>query len=108
MQATSWHHKLFHFHFFFWVGKCGKEGEKFEYLENENSFFYEIKNIFHSFSRAIIWWKNKNLIKIADTSFKQLRDKKYQQPNKLECFKISAFFSNKFDFQFFWSRLRPY
>ena len=32
--------------------KCGKEEEKlqtFEYLENENSFSDEIKNIFHSF-----------------------------------------------------------
>ena len=30
-------------------GKCGKEGkklQKFEYLENEKSFFDEIKNIF--------------------------------------------------------------
>ena len=42
--------------------KCGKEGEKlqkFEYLENKKSFRDEIKNIFHSFWRAIIWWKNK-------------------------------------------------
>ena len=33
-------------------GKCKKEGKKiqnFEYLENENSFLDEIKNIFHSF-----------------------------------------------------------
>ena len=30
----------------------------------------EIKSIFHSFWMAIIWWKNKNLMKIADTSFK--------------------------------------
>ena len=33
-------------------GKCGKEGkklQKFEYLENEKSFFDEIKNTFHSF-----------------------------------------------------------
>ena len=47
-------------------GKCGKEGkklQKFEYLENEKSFFDEIKNIFHSFWRVIDWWKNKNLIK---------------------------------------------
>ena len=47
-------------------GKSGKEEEKiqkFEYLKNEKSFFDEIKNIFHSFWRAIIWWKNKNLIK---------------------------------------------
>ena len=32
--------------------KCGKEGQKiqkFEYLENEKSFFDEIKNTFHSF-----------------------------------------------------------
>ena len=33
-------------------GKFGKEGEKlqnFEYLENEESFLDEIKNIFYSF-----------------------------------------------------------
>ena len=30
---------------------------------NEKSFFDEIKSIFHSFWRAIIWQKNKNLIK---------------------------------------------
>ena len=32
--------------------KCEKEGkksQKFEYVENENSFLDEIKNIFHSF-----------------------------------------------------------
>ena len=32
--------------------KCGKEGkklQKFEYLENEKSFFNEIKSIFYSF-----------------------------------------------------------
>ena len=47
-------------------GKCGKEGkklQKFEYLENKKSFLDEIKNIFHSFWRAIIWCKNENLIK---------------------------------------------
>ena len=46
--------------------ESGKEEEKtqnFEYLENENSFLDKIKNISHSFWRAIIWWKNKNLIK---------------------------------------------
>ena len=44
-----------------WQGK--KEGQtkiqKFEYLENEKSFLDEIKNIFHCFWRAIIWWKIK-------------------------------------------------
>ena len=47
-------------------GKSGKEEEKiqkFEYLENEKSFLAEIKNIFHSFWRVNIWWKNKKLIK---------------------------------------------
>ena len=36
--------------------KKGKmEIQKFEYLENEESFLDETKNIFHSFQRAIIW-----------------------------------------------------
>ena len=46
-------------------GKCGKEGKKLQknqYLKNEQSFFDEIRNIFYSFCRTIIWWKNKNLI----------------------------------------------
>ena len=30
----------------------------------------EIKSIFYSFWMAIIWWKNKDLIKIADKNFK--------------------------------------
>ena len=30
-------------------GKCGKDGKKSEYLENEKSFSNEIKNISHSF-----------------------------------------------------------
>ena len=45
---------------------CGKEGkklQKFEYLKNKKIFLDEIKNLFYSFSKAIIWWKNKNLIK---------------------------------------------
>ena len=39
-------------------GECGKEGkklQKFEDLDNEKSFFDEIKDSFHSFGRAIIW-----------------------------------------------------
>ena len=43
---------------------------KIEYLEKEKSFLDELKNICHSFWSAIIWWKNKNLMKIVDTSFK--------------------------------------
>ena len=47
--------------------------EKYDYLENKKSFLDEIKSIFHILRRAIIWWKNKNLIKIVDTSFKDLK-----------------------------------
>ena len=76
MQANSWHQKLFHFHLSFWVWKAWKVREKrqkCEYLENEKSLLEdEIKNIFHRFWRAIIWWKNKNLIKIADKSFNSI------------------------------------
>ena len=42
----------------FEFGKFGKEGENYkktEYLENEKRFFDEIKNIFHSFWKTIIW-----------------------------------------------------
>ena len=53
------------------VEKGGRtEIQKNEYLENEKSFLDEIKSIFHSFWKAIIWWKNKNLMKIVDTNFK--------------------------------------
>ena len=52
MQDNSWYHKLFHFHLPFSNWKVLKERKKFqklEYLENEKSFLYEIKNNFHSF-----------------------------------------------------------
>ena len=55
-------------------GKCGKEGKKrhkSEYLANGKGFLDKIKSIFHRFWSAIIWWKIKNLMKIADTSFKE-------------------------------------
>ena len=53
------------------VKKEGRsETQKNKYLENEKSFLDEIKSISHSLWRAIIWRKNKNLMKIADTSFK--------------------------------------
>ena len=65
MQTKLWH-KLFHFHLPFRIWKVWKGREnlqKFEYLENEKSFLDEIKSIFHSFWRPIIWSKNKKLIK---------------------------------------------
>ena len=52
--------------------KCGKEGKNQKNFKNEKSFLDKIKNIFHIFLRAIICWKNKNFIKIADTSFNLL------------------------------------
>ena len=35
--------------------KRGRQILKYEYLENEKSFLDEIKSIFHSFLKAIIW-----------------------------------------------------
>ena len=53
MQDSLSHHKLFHFHLSpFEFEKCGIEGkklQKFEYLEKEESFLDEIKNIFKVF-----------------------------------------------------------
>ena len=41
-----------------------RKGKNYKSLnENEKSFFDEIKDTFDSFGRAIIWWKNKNMIK---------------------------------------------
>ena len=71
-----WRHKLKDFCWInlksnCWKGKKERKTkiQKFEYLENKKSFLDEIKNIFHSFWRAIIWWKIKIWYKIADTSF---------------------------------------
>ena len=50
--------------------KRGKDGIRKIWEKIEKSFFDEIKSIFDSFWRVIIWWKNKNSIQIADTSFK--------------------------------------
>ena len=66
MHASSWHLNCSTFICPFVSGKCGMEGKKLQklgYLENEKSFLDEIKNTFHSFGRAIIWWKNEKLIK---------------------------------------------
>ena len=73
MQANLWHHKLFHFPLPFWIWKVWKRGKNTKIWisrEEKQLFSFLIKNVFHSFWRPIIWWKNKNLIKIADTSFK--------------------------------------
>ena len=59
MQSNSWHHKVFYFRLPFESGKCVKAGERSQngkYIENDNRFLYEVKSIYHSFSRAIIWW----------------------------------------------------
>ena len=53
-----------------WLTEGKTKIQTFKYLKNEKSFLDEIKNIFHSFWRAIIWWKIKTWQKIADTRFK--------------------------------------
>ena len=73
IQANWWHHKLFHFHLSFGILKLWKGREKNcknLNIENEKSFFDEIKNISYNFSRTITWWKNEKLKNIPFTSFK--------------------------------------
>ena len=55
-----------------WKGR--EKLQNFEYLENEKSFLEEMKNIFHSFWKDIILKKKKK--KLADTSFKYLKNEK--------------------------------
>ena len=50
----------------------GKKRQKFEYLKNEKSSLDDIKTFFIDFEGLSFGEKNKNLIKIADTSFKKL------------------------------------
>ena len=72
MQAKSWHQKLFHFHLSFWICKLWKGKEKITKIwicQERKDLFQCKKTIFYDFWRAIIWWKNRNLKKIADTSF---------------------------------------
>ena len=46
--------------------------KKSEYLERKKNFLDEIKNIFHSSGRAIIWWEIEIWEKIEDASFKKV------------------------------------
>ena len=43
MDVNSWHHKIFNFHWSFWIWKVwkGNKLQKFGYLENEKSFLDE-------------------------------------------------------------------
>ena len=97
MQANSWHHKLFHFHLSFWIWKVWKGREKITNNLNicrTKGVLDEIKNIFHSFWRAIVWWKNKNLTKNSGHKLKKFvnhfilpysrNNKKRQLPWKFE------------------------
>ena len=66
MQDNSWHYKLFQFHLSFrtwkvWKGR-GKMLKNWISPERKELFRWH-KNHSYSFWRAIIWWKNKNLIK---------------------------------------------
>ena len=60
MQVSSVYHNYSTSFVFLNVESVERKGkiQKFKYLENEKSFLDEIKklkNIFHSFVRAIIW-----------------------------------------------------
>ena len=66
MQANSWHHKLFHFHLFFWIWKVWKGRGKITknwISQEQKELFRWNKKPFSQFLKAIICWKNKNLIK---------------------------------------------
>ena len=54
MQANSWHHKLFQSHFSFRISKVWKRRglQKFEHLENKNSFFRWNKKHFSYFFKG--------------------------------------------------------
>ena len=58
--------------------KRGKERITKNYFENKTSFLDEIKSIFHSFWMVIIWWKNKNLMKIVGKNFKWIQADAFQ------------------------------
>ena len=75
-----------------WLGeKEGKtEIQKSEYLENKRSFSDEIKNIFLSFWRTIIWLQTIIWSKIVDTRFK-LYTTYAKVWNKRKLSKISEF-----------------
>ena len=73
MQANSWHHKLFHFHLFFWIWKVckgrGKITKKWIPRERKGPFRWNKKH-FSVFQRLSFGEKIKIWKKIADTSFK--------------------------------------
>ena len=121
-----WRHKLFHFHLFFWIWKVRKgrgKNTKFECLENKKSFLDEIKNIFRSLWRALIWWKNKNLKKLwtqdlerellislnASENILVFSDKKswkiFQLLSMLKIWNIGKSFLSKFDQRIGFDRL---
>ena len=54
------------------VARKGKNYKSLNILQTK-SFFNEIKNIFHSFWRAIIWWKYKNFIKTNGYKVEKIR-----------------------------------
>ena len=76
--------------------KRGKDRNRknWEISWERKELFVEIKSIFHSFSRAIIWWKNKNLMKIVDTSFKFRKKTSMPNPAKsldyIKCYSSSS------------------
>ena len=68
MQVNSWHHKLFHFHLFFWIWKVLKGREKITktWISRKwKELFRWNKKHFSQFLKGyhLVRYKNKNLIK---------------------------------------------
>ena len=65
MQANSWHHKLFHFHLFFWIWKVWKGSgyHKNLNISRTKSFLDEIKKKNSVFDGLPFGEKNKNFRK---------------------------------------------
>ena len=74
MQANSWHHKLFHFHSYFWIWKVWKGREKITKTrisrERKKLFRWNKKHFSQLLKGYHLVKKCKFNKKIADTSFK--------------------------------------
>ena len=94
MQANWWQYKFFHFLLPFWIWKVWKGREKITKTwiswERKELFRWNEKH-FHSFWKAIIWWKNKNLIKNSGQKLFNISIGRYHK-DLLICFHTCNFF----------------
>ena len=102
MQTFSWH-KLFQFHWCFWIWKLLKGREKvtkniniFGYLKNEKSFLFEIKSIFHSFWGHLVKKQKENVsfryiigVTLLELFFLKRYENKYENLGNNKSFKLN-------------------